>query len=169
MTYRKKTSKTLSNPTPRVSTRKPIAKVLDDYVDASFSESEPPHLHNIPLPPIQNSSKRDNQTKRERPTKFSKKSNRDYSYQEMHLSAGKIFILLKKLLFFHVMINCFLSTSCNVSGPIFHKGQQTSQDTELWLFVDRKIFRVMKNRCQLVLGPYKLQKQLKKLLFITII
>jgi hypothetical protein len=44
---RKKTAKdTLSNPPPRVGTRKRTAKKLDDYVDASFSESEPPHLHN---------------------------------------------------------------------------------------------------------------------------
>ena len=35
------------------------------------------------------------------------------------------------------MINCFLGTSCNVNGPIFRQGQQTSQDTELWSFSDR--------------------------------
>ena len=35
------------------------------------------------------------------------------------------------------MINCFLGTRCNFSGPIFCKGQQTSQDTELWSFGDR--------------------------------
>jgi|694.fasta_scaffold95387_2 hypothetical protein len=88
---RKKTAKdTLSNPPPRVGTRKRTAKKLDDYVDASFSESEPPHLHSIPLPPNQNLSKRDNQTDRGRPSKSSKKSNRDHSDQEMHLSTGKI-------------------------------------------------------------------------------
>ena len=55
MVNRKKTAKeTLSNPPPQVGTSKRIEKVLDDYVDASFSESEPPHLHNIPLPPNQN-------------------------------------------------------------------------------------------------------------------
>jgi hypothetical protein len=58
-------------------------------VDASFSESEPPHLHNIPLQLNQNSSKRDNQTDWVRPSKSSKKSNRDHSGQQMHLNAGK--------------------------------------------------------------------------------
>ncbi len=38
----------------RVSTRKRVAKVMDDYVDATFSESEPPNLHKIPVPPNQN-------------------------------------------------------------------------------------------------------------------
>jgi hypothetical protein len=54
----------------------------------------------------------------------------------MNLSAGKIFILKIKLLF-NILIYCFLGTSCNVNGPIFRLGQQTSQDTELWSFGDR--------------------------------
>ena len=55
MINRKKTAKeTLSNPPPQVDTSKRIEKVLDDYVDASFSESKPPlcitfHYHRIKM------------------------------------------------------------------------------------------------------------------------
>ena len=71
----KKTS--TANPALRVGTRKRVAKVLDDYVDVSFSESDLQNLYRIPLPPTEN----------RRPPKTSKTSaNTDQSFR-----AGNIF------------------------------------------------------------------------------
>lgn len=65
----------------RVGTRKRVAKVLDDYVDATFSESEPPNLHKIPVPPNQNI----------RPPKASRTSaNADNTFQDCSIGAGNI-------------------------------------------------------------------------------
>jgi hypothetical protein len=84
---------TLSNPRSRIGTRKRVAKVLADYVDTSFSESEPPLLHNIPMPANPKTCKRGNPT-RGKPPKSSTKSNKGETTQEFCHSAAKRFILI---------------------------------------------------------------------------
>ncbi|KZR96287.1 Uncharacterized protein APZ42_009462, partial [Daphnia magna] len=96
----------------RVGTRKRVAKVLDDYVDATFSESEPPNLHKIPVPPNQNI----------RPPKASRTSaNADNTFRTVRLEL---------VIFYRSQ-----SSHDNNDGPIF-RTQQTSQGTEQWSFRD---------------------------------
>jgi hypothetical protein len=67
----------------RVGTRKRVAKVWDDYVDATFSESKPPNLPKIPVPPNQNI----------RPPKASRRSaNADNTFQDCWIGAGNILL-----------------------------------------------------------------------------
>ncbi|KAK4017401.1 hypothetical protein OUZ56_032713 [Daphnia magna] len=105
----------LKMPPVRIGTRKRVAKVFGDFVDASFSESEPPSLHKIPSPPNVNKSIHGHQSRR-RPPKSAKKSNDIQTSQEL-CNAG--------------------TRKDSGNTPVFPHTQQTSQDTAIWSFSDR--------------------------------